>query len=52
MWRVVYGEWRGILLSLGGTTTAALVGFLVALGVGGQPIGRIRRRRLRKPGSR
>jgi uncharacterized membrane protein YdjX (TVP38/TMEM64 family) len=45
---VVYGEWRGILLSLGGTTLAAVVGFLVVRGVGGQPLGRIRRRRVRK----
>jgi uncharacterized membrane protein YdjX (TVP38/TMEM64 family) len=45
---VVYGEWRGILLSLGGTTLAAVVGFLVVRGVGGQPLGRIRRPRMRK----
>lgn len=45
---VVYGEWRGILLSLGGTTLAAVVGFLVVRGVGGQPLGRIRRPGMRK----
>jgi uncharacterized membrane protein YdjX (TVP38/TMEM64 family) len=45
---VVYGEWRGILLSLGGATMAAIVGFLVVRGVGGQPLGRVRRPVVRK----